>query len=175
MLPGTRDLGLVDQLKTMGKLKGTPGLVAVGTGGDGVAWLAAVRAKPGIEPTTAFLLGECVAEPSGGVYVHGGGGRSGLRLTRGRWVGGSGLYVGMKLRAGRGGVVARAAGGVGCSPILLHGDGRHDVRLKSRGRGTTASKFKSDDLFYFLSKSKYQRVIRPSGTKSICNTLKLNC
>ena len=146
-MPGTKELGLVDEPKTRRKLEGTPGLVSVGTGGDGVAWLAAVRAKPGIEATTAFLLGECAAETSGGVDVHGGGGRSGLRLTRGRWVGGSGLYVGMKLRAGRGGVVARSSGGVGGGLILLHGDGRHDIRLKSRGGGTTTGKFESYDFF----------------------------
>ena len=118
-----------------------------GISGDGVAWLAAVRAKPGIEPTTAFFLGECATEPSGGVYVHGGGGRSGLGLTRRRGVGGSGLDLGLKLRSGRGGVVARSAVGVCCSLILLHRDSRRDIRLKIRGRGTTTGKFESDDFF----------------------------
>ena len=152
LLPRTRELGLVHQLETGGKLDCTPGLVSVGTGDDGVAWLAAVCAKPGIKPTTAFFLGECAAEPSGGVYVHGGGGRGGEGLTRGRGVGGSGLDVGLKLRSGRGGVVARASGGVGGGLILLHGDGRRNIRLKIRGGEATTGKFKSDDFFQFVRK-----------------------
>ena len=88
----------MDQLKTRGKLKGTLGLVVVGTGGDGVAWLAEVRAEPGIEPAAAFVLGKCATEPSGGVYVHGGGGRSGLGLTRGRGFGGKGLVASVRYK-----------------------------------------------------------------------------
>ena len=146
-MPGTREGGLVDELEAGGELKGAPGLVSGGTGGDGMARLAAVRAKPGVEAAAAFVLGKSTSEPAGGVDVHGGGGRSGKGLTGGGGVVGEGFDVGLKLRSGRGRVLASAAGGVGRRLILLHGDGCCDVRLKGRGRGTTAGKFESYNLF----------------------------
>ena len=51
--------------------------------------------------------------------------------------------------------MAGAAGGVGGSLVLLHGDSSRDVRLKSGGEGTTTGKFKADDLFQLLRKKIY--------------------
>ena len=43
MLPGARELGLVDELETGGKLESAPGLVTVGAGIDGMARLASSK------------------------------------------------------------------------------------------------------------------------------------
>ena len=145
LLPGARELGLVDNLKTGVKLKSTPGLVPVGAGVDDMAQLAAVPTKPCVKPATTFLLGEWAADAAGGIDIHGGGRGGELGLTGG-WKRGGGLGVRLKSGAGSGGMVAAPAGGVSSGLVELDGDGSRDISLKNRGRGTTACKFKANTL-----------------------------
>ena len=145
LLPGARELGLVYNLKTGGKLKSTPGLVSGGAGVDDMAQLAAVPAKPGVKTATTFLLGEGAADAAGGIDIHGGGRGGDMGLTGGG-ARGSGLGVRLKRGAGSGGLVAAPAGGVSSGLVELDGDGNCDISLKNRGRGTTAGKFKANNL-----------------------------
>ena len=146
LVPGTRVLGLGDELETVRDVEGPPSLIAIGTGGTSVTRLAAVSAKTGFEAATAFLLGKRRADTPSAIDVHSGGWR-GLLLVLQAGLGGLGDRLGDKRRARGILELMTTAGGVGSGLVGLDRHGCGNIRLKSNGEGTTAVKFISDNLF----------------------------
>ena len=70
LVPGTRVLGLGNKLEAVRDVEGPPSLIAVGTGGTGVTWPAAVSAETGVEAAMAFLRSKRRANTPSAIDVH---------------------------------------------------------------------------------------------------------